>query len=431
MDRVKGKDMISSRTFRWGAMLPTALLALVTACDTEVVNPGRVQEEFLLREEAQEAIVAGVGRAVSEAQNWVGYTSAAITREIHPSGSTGSFGITVRWQNGELRDDEVGTQWSNSQRARWLGDDAIAKIQETGATSNDLLAEAYLWTGYAYRLLGENFCQAVIDGSAAMDRSEYYTRAIDRFTQAATLGSGDIATAAVAGRAAVRAFTGDWAGAVTDANTVPDGFSFMLPYFDTEGDATRNRIQFASHAEPYKAHTQRFTKYETYGLSDNNAAGDPRIPFRITAETGDAAVQCCGQVDWWPQDKYQEPGADIELSSSEEMRLIEAEALLEGGDFPGAMTIINSLRSAAGMPDATAANIDEAWTALKFERGVELWLEGRRLGDFFRWNRDSTPGDLDPLETPSGDQLVGSHLVQQDLCFPISEGEKDTNPNIS
>ncbi|NNM32086.1 MAG: hypothetical protein HKO53_03425, partial [Gemmatimonadetes bacterium] len=73
----------------------------------------------------------------------------------------------------------------------------------------------------------------------------------------------------------------------------------------------------------------------------------------------------------------------------------------------------------------------EAWTALKFERGVELWLEGRRLGDFFRWDRDATPGDRDPLEVPSGDQLVGSHLVQQDLCFPISEGEKDTNPNIS
>ncbi|MDH3223197.1 MAG: hypothetical protein OEO23_05735, partial [Gemmatimonadota bacterium] len=98
---------MSSRTFRWGALLPTALIGLVTACDTEVINPGRVQEEFLLREEAQEAIVAGIGRAVSEAQNWVGYTSAAITREIHPSGSTGSFGITVRWQNGELRDDEV------------------------------------------------------------------------------------------------------------------------------------------------------------------------------------------------------------------------------------------------------------------------------------------------------------------------------------
>ncbi|NNF27900.1 MAG: RagB/SusD family nutrient uptake outer membrane protein [Gemmatimonadetes bacterium] len=423
---------MSSRTFRWGAMLPTALLALVTACDTEVVNPGRVQEEFLLREEAQEAIVSGIGRAFSEAHNWVGYTGAAIAREIHPSGSTGTFGIAARWQNGELRDDEINTHWNLSQQARWLGDDGIAKIQDTGAVSQDLLAQAYLWTGYAYRLLGENFCQAVIDGGAAMDRSEYYTRAIDRFTQAETLGSGDLAMAAVAGRASVRAFMGDWAGAVADANAVPDGFSYMVPYFATEGDDTRNRIQWASQAEPYKAHTQRFTKYETYGLSDNNPSGDPRVPFMVTTETGDAATQCCGQVDWWPQQKYMDSGADIEISSSEEMRLIEAEYELEvNGDFAAAMTIINSLRTAAGVPAASASDITEAWTALKFERGVELWLEGRRLGDFFRWDRDATPGDRDPLEVPSGDQLVGSHLVQQDLCFPISEGEKDTNPNIS
>ena len=248
----------------------------------------------------------------------------------------------MKWQNGELEDESINTHWQNSQRARWLGDDGIAKIQETGAVSNDLLAEAYLWTGYAYRLLGENFCQAVIDGSAAMDRSEYYTRAIDRFTQAATLGSGDLATAAVAGRASVRAFMGDWAGAVADANTIPDGFEWVLPYFDTEGDATRNRIQFASQAEPYKAHTQWNTKYENYGLSDNTPDGDPRVPFRITEETGDAAVQCCGQVPWYPQVKYPDAGADIPLSKSEEMRLIEAEAFAGRlGTWPRAMGIIN------------------------------------------------------------------------------------------
>ncbi|MGI9627845.1 MAG: RagB/SusD family nutrient uptake outer membrane protein [Longimicrobiales bacterium] len=423
---------MSSRLVRWGALLPTAFLGVLAACDTTVVNPGRVQEEFLLLEEAQEAIVAGIGRGVAEAQNWVGYTGAAITREVHPSGSTGSYGIQVEWQNGELPDDNIGTHWSNSQRARWFGDDGISKIQEAGATSNDLLAEAYLWTGYAYRLLGENFCEAVIDGSAPMARSEYYTRAIDRFTQAATLGSGDIATAAVAGRASVRAFMGDWAGADADAMTIPAGFSFMLPYFSTEGDNTRNRIQWASQAEPYKAHTQWGTKYETYGLSDNTPAGDPRIPFTITTETGDAAVQCCGQVPWFPQFKYEDSAADIELSSYEEMQLIQAEALLVGGagNVGAAVAIIDGLRTAAGMAASGATTLDEAWTALKFERGIELWLEGRRLGDFFRWDRDATPGDLDPLELPSGDQLVGSHLVQQDLCFPISEGEQDTNPNI-
>ncbi len=411
-------------------ILPVALVALLAACDTEVVNPGRVQEEFLFETAAQEAIVKGIGRGVSEAHNWIGYTSAAISREVHPSGSTGSFGIQVEWQNGELDYETIGTHWNLSQRARWWGDDGIAKINETGAEDQKLLGEAYLWAGYAYRLLGENFCNSVIDGGPAGNRSVYYDRAIAHFEQAAALTTGDMATAAVAARASVKAFRGDWAGAVSDASGIPDNFQFVLPYHDGFGNPTLNRIQFASQAEPYKAHTQKFTKYEEYSLSENNPNGDPRVPYRVTDETGDAAVQCCGQVPWWPQDKYQDSGDDIPLSKGAEMRLIEAEAMLNAGDWQGATAKINALRAAAGTFAIEPENITEAWRALKFERGVVLWLEGRRLGDFYRWNRDNTPGGRHPLETPSGSQDVGSHLVQQDLCFPIARSEVDTNENI-
>ncbi len=424
-------SMATSRVMRRGALLPAALIGFLAACDTDVVNPGRVQEIFLFETEAQEAIVSGIGRAVAEAQNYIGYTGAAVPREIHPSGSTGSFGITVEWQNGELDYETIDTHWNLSQRARWWGDDGIAKIMETGAENQATLAEAYLWTGYAYRILGENFCRSVIDGGPAGDRSVYYDRAIARFDQAASLGSGDMAMAAVAARASVKAFMGDWSGAASDAAGVPEGFVFNMPYFATEGDPTRNRIQFASQNEPYKAHTQRYTKYEDYSMSENNPDGDPRVGYRVTDETGDAAVLCCGQVPWWPQTKYADSGSDIPLSKGTEMRLIEAEEMLVSGDWQGAMGKINALRTAAGVEEAMAASAAEAWTALKFERGVVLWLEGRRLGDFFRWNANNTPGDLHPLEQPSGSQEEGSHLVQQDLCFPISRGEVDTNANIS
>ncbi len=428
---MKHMAKIASETMWKASLLPTALVVALGACDIDVVNPGRVQEEFLFEVEAQEAIVKGIGRAASEAQNWVGYTSAAISREVHPSGSTGTFGIAVEWQNGELDYETVNTHWNLSQRARWWGDDGIAKIMETGAESQASLGEAYLWTGYAYRLLGENFCVSVLDGEAAGSRSVYYDRAIARFDQAAAMTSGDMATAAVAARASVKAFMGDWAGAVSDAAGVPDGFVWNMPYTAEYGWDTMNRIQFASQAEPYKAHTQKYTKYEDYSMSPNNPEGDPRAPYRTTDETGDAAVQCCGQVEWWPQTKYADAGTDVPLSKGTEMRLIEAEAMLNSGDWQGAMAKINALRAAVDFMPAEATNTTEAWTALKHERGVELWLEGRRLGDFFRWNRDNTPGDRHPLEMPSGSQHEGSHLVQQDLCFPISRGEVDTNPNVN
>jgi hypothetical protein len=99
------------------------------------------------------------------------------------------------------------------------------------------------------------------------------------------------------------------------------------------------------------------------------------------------------------------------------MRLIEAEAKLVAGDVGGAMTQLNLHRVALGLTPWTAANATEAWTALKRERGIELWLEARRLGDFRRWAALSRPG--------TSDDMTG-----RDLCFATPLSEKQTNPNF-
>ena len=413
------------RTFAFRSLL-VAGVAVLGACDTDVTNPGPVQDEFLNDPQSHEALVNGMGRQVAEALNWIGYTSAAVAREVHPSGSTGSFGITIRWQRGELDrlDDDLNTHWNQGQQARWLAENGTARMEEVGPASQELLAQAYLWTGYANRLLGENMCEAVIDGGSPQLSTEFLNRAEQAFTQAMSLGTGDIATAATAGRAAVRVHLGKWSEAVTDAAQVPDDFEYGIPYFNTGEEALLNRIQWASNGVPYRAHTQWNTKYEQYYLD----TGDPRVAWMDNGgEEGDAAIDCCGKVPWNQQLKYPDPADDIRLSSGAEMRLVEAEKLLIDGDWNGAMTKINALRSAAGVAAATAASSDEAWAMLKRERGIVLWLEGRRLGDLRRWSENGTPGALHPLE------VVGeaSHLVRQDLCFPIPPSEQETNPNVS
>ena len=100
-------------------------------------HPGPVQQEFLVEPAAQPALVNGAGRAVAQAMNWTNYTGGAVAREFHPSGSTGSFGITLKQQRGELADDETNTHWNNSQRARWLAENAIAIISEAGESESD------------------------------------------------------------------------------------------------------------------------------------------------------------------------------------------------------------------------------------------------------------------------------------------------------
>jgi hypothetical protein len=420
------------------------LLAAVAACDTNVSNPGPVRDEFLVGDNVYagaSALVNGAGRAVATGMNWVGYTGAAVAREIHPAGSTGSFGITNRWQNGELNanDGDLNDHWNFAQRGRWEAEEAVRRLVVAGPPQagdpitvtqyNSFLQRAYLYAGFANRLLGENMCEAVFDGSAAQANLEYFLRADDHFTNAiATTGTAAQLSAAYAGRAAVRVFLDRWTDAIADAGQVPIAFTFTMPYYDVGEDAQRNRIAWAIGNTPYRAHTQ----WSTWHYDYRQATNDPRVPITITALQGDAAIECCGRVPFYPEAKHSTSASPIRLTSGREMRLIEAEAKLRVDDWPGAMVSINQARANAfaGTPSApgaiTATDLTDAWRLLKRERGIELWLETRRLGDLRRWAAANTPGALDPLEVPG----AASHLARQDLCFPISRSERETNPNL-
>ena len=425
-----------------------ALLFGGAACDTKVSNPGRFEDAFLNQRGAAVAMVNGAGRALSAGLNYLSYTGAAVTREVHPAGSTGNFGISARWQNGDLGADDadLNDHWSEAQRARWIAEEAIRRIEAakappvgdpvmTPTTYYNTLQLAYVYAGFANRVLGENMCAGTIDGGPEVASTVFLTRAESLFTKAIAVTGGTAATmltqstAAYAGRAQVRVHLGKWTEAVADAALVPIGFVFNVNYFNLGDDDQRNRIFWATgnsreSGSPYRAHTQWSTWYYDYRL----ATSDPRVPITTTTLLGDAAIECCGKVPFYPEAKYAASASPMRIASGREMRLIEAEAKLRNGDLAGAMTSIALVRTNAGaVAIATApTTTDEGWRLLKRERGIELWLEARRMGDMRRWKANNTPGALDPLEQPG----TLSHLPKQDLCFPISRGERETNPNL-
>lgn len=425
------------RTVACGAVLITGL----AACDTEVTNPGPVQDQFLSDRNAATAMVNGAGRALSSGINWIGYTGAAVAREIHPAGSTGSFGITNRWQNGELAvdDGDLNTHWEQAQRARWQAEEALRRLEAAGppptgslqtpAAYLNALQLAYVYAGFANRLLGENMCEAVIDGGPIVPSATYLTRAESLFTKAIAVTGGTAATmttqstAAYGGRASVRLYLGKNSDAATDAGKVSTAFAFNMSYFNIGDDDQRNRIAWSIGNTPYRAHTQWSTWYNDYKI----ATSDPRVPITTTTLLGDAAIECCGRVPFLPEGKHTTSASPIRLTSGREMRLVEAEVKLRSNDVDGAFAAINLARSNANAAQlAVPATADEAWRLLKRERGIELWLEARRLGDMRRWKAAATPGALDPLELPG----ASSHLQVQDLCFPVPRSERQTNPNI-
>lgn len=411
-------DMLTSTPSRrqWRVLAVGGLAASLAGCDLSVTNPGPVQDVFLNEPAAQISVVTGTDVAMAYALNWIAYTGAFITKETVPSGNAGNlFGAPELVRQGIMDPEDHNEHWQNAHKARWVAEDAVRRFQNSlkDFDSNVNVAKALLTAGYANRLLGENMCSAVIDGGPEQPHTVHLQRADSLFTQAIQVAARAkdtrIQTAAVAGRASVRMHLGDWAGAVADARQVPAGFVHQQNFFNKEWD-DYNRFFWGNARLPFRGHSVWGTFFENYYKETR----DPRTPWGSDPKfpVGDAAG-----VTWYFEQKYDKIDSPINLSTAREMQLILAEAAMREGRWQEGLQLVNQLRTSVGVQPWTASNPEQAWAALKRERGIELWLEGRRLGDLRRWLADKTPGET-------------TDMTGRSLCFPVSFTEQQTNPNL-
>jgi starch-binding outer membrane protein, SusD/RagB family len=104
---------------------------------------------------------------LADALTNVAYTTGAVTREIFPAGSTGSFGITPASSRASSATTTTHVSWTAHQRPDSVAQNFMARFEENENVTMAgyrPAAEAALWAGYANRLLGDAFCEAVIDG---------------------------------------------------------------------------------------------------------------------------------------------------------------------------------------------------------------------------------------------------------------------------
>ncbi len=417
-----------------GCVLAAVAGFLLVGAGCDVTNPGPVQDEFLGLADSHSGLVKGSERRLAQAIKNLGYASALAAREIMPGGQTGNHGHSPLAQAGHFEDGSFGGHFNLAQQARFIAEEGLRRFDSPDAepATPENRAGAHLWAGYAYRVLGENYCEAVVDGGPLEPGRLYHELGEQHFTQALEIANAQglttIRNAALAGRAQMRMWLEDWTGAASDARQVPEAFQFFVTLDD--GDPlTRNRIYFASVGAPYAAFTMWSTYYEDYYLETR----DPRVawtegPF----EFANASLQGFGQVPYTVQLKYTSGSDDIRLSSGREMRLIEAEALLESGDWEGAMELVNHVRTTTDSPSPLepwpANSLEEAGTRLKRERAIELFLEGRTMGDHRRWQANGTPGDLELPDFESLSQLFRDN--PRHLCFDIPDSERERNPNV-
>ena len=410
----------------------TAILcAALAAC--EVTNPGPVQDEFLALPASQQGLVNGSIRRLAEAVSWEAYTTALVSREIFPGGQTGAYGHDVVTQGGYIQPGSYGNYWNSTQQARFIAETAIQRFTAVNAPAS-MLYQAYLYAGYAYRTLGENWCQITLDAGPLQSSSVAFDKAIADFGKALTFASTDDQKRAAYGAlAAAYAWKNDWAKVAENAALVPDTYVFNVN-LDQQDQDTENHFYFGIANSPYRAYTIWKTWFEQYYLDTGDPrtpwAKDPKLPF------ANASLQGYGQVPFEYQTKYKTRNDDMRLTSGWEMRLLEAEGKLVAGDIPGAMALINKVRTrnisvTTGKPLApwTATTLDDAWTYLKRERMIELWLEGRRLGDQRRLDAVKRPGSIDLPNFEAVSSIFSAN--PRSLCFDIPDSEKSSNPYLN
>lgn len=414
----------------------------ISGCD--VTNPGPVQDEFLAEDASQPGLVNGAWRRLAETLSYGNYTMAILSREIFPGGQIGAFGHDVDVQGGHVRPgDDVG-RWNDTQQARFIAETAIKRFKQVDA-DDDMMYLAHLYAGFAYRTLGEWWCDAVLDSQDPADAEpgvyvqgtdSMFTRAVWNFTEALSYASSEAEQNAARGaRASAYLWLKQYALAAGDAATVPDDFVFNIQ-FDALEQAYYNGIYWSNAQKPYLS----WSLENTWQKEEYDRSGDPRLewfedpafPYAVGSLSG------YGQVPWSNQKKYADQGDDQRLVSGWEMRLVEAEAILaQSGSHLNALELINRVRrrnvsntTSAALPDYTSASATETWRWLKQERGIELWLEGRRLGDERRWAALSTPGAL-YQPSVAWETLTPLFTANpRSYCLDIPDSERDSNPNV-
>ena len=302
--------------------------------------------------------------------------------------------------------------------ARWDADHAVKNLTTwTDAQVPNrklLLAQSNLYAGFSYAMMGVSMCGAAFDLGPQVDQKGMFALAEQRFTAAIAggqaAGNTDIVNAAYVGRARVRLYQGNTAGAATDAGLVPPGFVYNAT-FDESNSRRYNRVFSA---------TAQFGDYtveaQSRNLTTENGEVDPRSKSLLTTtRPADAKTPI------WVPAKY--AGGDavpIPMAAYEEAQLIVAE--VQGGT--AAVGIINGMRSTVGLMPYTGATDAASIKALVIdERRRVLFGDGLRNYDIERFNIPFNP----PVGTPFP---IKGGTYGNTTCLPLPDVERFNNPNI-
>lgn len=282
----------------------------------------------------------------------------------------------------------------NLLRSRFFAQDGQARFErvlEGAAATSPFTARAKTVEGWTNLLLGQLFCEAPAEqGGPAVSDTEMLELAVATLTgaiqsaQAANLP--EYGQWAQAGRARANLLLGNYSAAVADAQTIPTDFSWEASFSSNSGRQNNSIVQLSTAGFNRASAVREFywdrVDVEARAMRDPfNGELDPRLAVYY-----DGTVAVDGLTPHYSQWKYQDLGADIQLTDGREMRLIEAEAAWRNDDFATAIEKINVVRTAAGLSTrAATSDSQQVFEYLLYERFAEFFWEGQRMSDLHRF----------------------------------------------
>lgn len=412
----------------------TMLIFMLVSCDgiLDVDNPNSLVEEDISNPAAASGLANG---ALATTMRGIGYIYAAnstVTDEVRWSGSRDNWNDLSLGRVADSNNEFIDWSWPFITEARWMSDLAIDRLNEfraEGILPNERdLSRAYLYSSLIRTVIAEVHEDFVYSNRrdpgnpiGANNMDQVFAEAINNLGEALQIaqnidGSAGIELqrqilglrARVHHSKAVR--TSLTPRGTTPANPLINDASARsdaLAALELMGDDYKWILDFSSAQVNNQFSSEAVSRGELTIIESFN---DP-----ITGEQDPRMEEI--RSDFYDASTYGETHAPITAISAREMHLIIAEADLQNSP-EDARIRLNTLRSFDNLPPIEAD--DDLLEMLIHERRANLFIQGKRLNDMYRFD----------IKSPEW-QTSSTAYTQTGLLFPIPIQEIRANPNVN
>jgi hypothetical protein len=443
----------------WGVLLLAPALLLTSACSLdeilEVELPGRVRDSSLDDPALAQTLVNSVIGDTECA--WNQYTAGASIHSDEWMPSSGNLNMR-EWGQRKIFANHANHQagcgawafpnYTPLHTARFQADDIFRRLGEFDASvvtdKTDLQATVRAWGAFAALALSEGYCTMVLsrDGEpgSELSRSEANALTEGLFAEAIQLaqqsGNDEVLNMALVGRARARLNQGNYSGAISDAQQVPDGFLKVATRDGSQATRWNYHFERMNATSNFREHGSITPGYrdQTINASGEHTQADGVADSRVNVQSTGALAADFATIHYF-HDKANSREAPVPMASFKEAQLIIAEASVELGDLQTAIDIINDRHARAGVP-AWGGSSDQAEVLrhVLAERKAELFAEGgHRLNDMIRYR--GTAYEIPFLGEPGSDHPSGVDQTGAEYgdvtCFELPLVESLNNPNTA